>query len=79
MPTKTTLLMDRLWCTHGDDQAWVFCAHPSKFGDFFLAMSVFHNFRFRHGDDQDIRLLVQTEGHYAIARMFAYLFTSCTF
>lgn len=79
MPTMTTLMMDGLWRQHGDDQAWVFCAHPTKFGDFFLSMSVFHNFRFRHGDEQDIRLLVPSRGHQAIARMFEHLFTSVHF
>lgn len=76
MPTETALIMDELWRRHGDDGAWVFSAHPSKYGDFFLSMSVFHNFRFRLGQEHDLRLLVHTPGHYAIARMFEHLFTS---
>ena len=79
MTKDSYLVMDRLWRIHGDDQAWVFCAHPSQFGDFFLSLSLFQNFRFRHGDDQDMRVLVATPGHHAIARLFEHLFTSVHF
>lgn len=79
MPKESFLVMDRMWRIHGDDRAWMFCAHPSKFSDFFLNLSVFQNFRFRRGDDPDLRMLVPTPGHHAIARMFERLFTSVHF
>lgn len=76
MDDRAAAVMDKIWQDHGDDMSWVFCSHPSQFGDFYLSMSVFHNFRFLRGGRHGIRLLVGTPGHRAIARLFCHLFSS---
>ena len=66
--------MDRIWQSYGDNTSWVFTSHPTQFGDLYACLAVFHNFRFRNRGHIQIKLIVGTPGHLAIARMFGHLF-----
>lgn len=63
--------LDEMWRRHGTADEWVLCPHMMRNGDFFIALSLLHEFRHLHGGGRPIRLLVTDEKQAALASMFA--------
>ncbi len=62
--------LDAMWREHGASDEWVFCSHMMRNGDFFIALSLLHEFRHAHAAGRRMRLLVTDARQEALARLF---------